>query len=304
MKHLMIKLMTLVCLFASVALPSVMAQANQANIVSITNPSFSNGIQIGDLLNRMIVIEVDAPYQISKTALPMKGEVKNGIELADISVSAKGKNSKNIITINLRYQVFTSAAKPVVMQLPAVLFAFTGGAKDLSISVPVWRFWFSPLVAEGLSNAKENLQPQFAPSLINIKAHYARFWLSLALFMLGLIGLIYINADKRWLPFMNGEFAQAHRNLKKLVGKDAGEKQAWIYLHQAFNKLHGENLFAHDLELFLANNAKFTILRTEILQFFEQSNASLFASQSQSGMHSIKALIALSKRLRDCERGV
>jgi len=188
--------------------------------------------------------------------------------------------------------------------LPAEQFAFTGGAKALSIKVPAWRFWFSPLVAEGINNAKENLQPQFAPTLIDINAHHTKFLLSLALFITGLLGLIYINADKRWLPFMNGEFAQAHRSLKKLPSNEAAEKNALVYMHQAFNNIYGKNLFADEVVQFLANYPKFSILKIEIVHFFEQSNASLFGSQPQNGEHFIKELIALSKRLRDCERGV
>ena len=28
------------------------------------------------------------------------------------------------------------------------------------IEMPEWKFWYSPLVSEGITNAKDNLQPQ------------------------------------------------------------------------------------------------------------------------------------------------
>jgi mxaA protein len=306
MKNLIIKWIALVSLFGSLAIgmPSAMAQEPDAKILSISNPSLSNGIQVGDVLNRTIVIEVNTPYQISKIALPMKGEVRNGIELADITVTSSEKAKKNIVSIALRYQVLISAAKPVVMQLPKEEFTLTGGDKALSIKVPAWNFWFSPLVAEGIPNAKENLQPQYKPTLIDVSAHHARFLVSLALLITGLLGLVYINADKRWLPFMNGAFAQAHRSLKKLPSNQASEEKALIYMHQAFNTIHGENLFANNVEQFLATHPAFTQLKTDIAHFFEQSSASLFGSQQQNSEQFINKLIVLSKRLRDCERGV
>ncbi len=315
MKNLIIKniitTITLVCL--AFAVPSAIAQEADARILRVINPSQSNGIQVGDVMDRTMEIEVNSPYQISKNALPMKGLNRNGIELADITVKTLPRNSlhsdnKNIYTIALRYQVFASAAKPVVMQLPEETFALTGGAKVSSIKVPAWHFWFSPLVTDGISNAKDNLQPQFKPTLVDINVHHTRLWLLFCLLITGLVGLIYINADRRWLPFMNGAFAQAHRELKKLeknqANQQTAEKNALIYMHQAFNTVHGENLFASEVERFLAAHPEFYKLKTNIMSFFERSNASLFASQQPNSAQFINELILLSKSLRDCERGV
>lgn len=306
MKNLINKFVLLGSMFVSLLFvaPSITAQESEAKTLSIINPTTSNGIQVGDVLSRKVEFEVNLPYQISKTALPMKGERRNGLELAEIKVDSTQHDNRNIVTIALSYQVFASSAKPVVMQLPEENFAFTGGAKAMAIKVPAWNFWFSPLVADGISNAKDNLQPQFKPTLVDINVHYTRFMVLLGLFITGLVGLIYINADRRWLPFMNGPFAQAHRNLKKLPKKQTDEKKALTYMHQAFNTVHGENLFASEVEQFLAAHPEFYKLKTSITAFFERSNASLFASQQQSGEQFINDLIGLSKSLRDCERGI
>jgi len=306
MKNLIIRLIGLTSLFVA---PCALSQEAEAKIVNVINPPFSNGIQVGDVLSRTFEIETGLGYQIPKTALPMKGENRNGIELTDVTVKSSTSKTKNNYTITLRYQIFTSAEKPVVMQLPEEKFVLTGGTKALSIQAPTWSFWFSPLVAEGVTNAKGNLQPQYKPTFINLDAHYARLWASLAALMMGLLGLIYINADKHWLPFMNGAFAQAHRQLKKLAKAGVSEneavhKQALIYMHQAFNKIHGENLFASEVDQFVRAHPAFEKLKAEIMGFFTQSNASLFASQLKNGAETLSALITLSKRLRDCERGV
>ncbi|NOS98891.1 MAG: nonribosomal peptide synthetase MxaA [Methylotenera sp.] len=300
MKNSTIKFIAIV----SIMLLTANAQASEANIINITNPTQGNGVQVGDVLNRTLTIEVDAPYQLAKNALPMKSELRNGIELAEITVKTSEKNHKNSYHIALRYQVFASAAKPTVMQLPEESFTFTDGAKALSTQLPAWHFWFAPLVSEGITNAKDNLQPQYKPTLINVSGHYTRLWLALAALMAGLLGLVYINADKRWLPFMNGAFASAHRQLKKLPKTEASHKQALVLMHEAFNRIHGENLFASDVERFVSTHTAFAKFKTDITNFFTQSNASLFDSQAQNSTQFMQVLIVLSKRLRDCERGV
>lgn len=86
------------------------AQASEANIINITNPTQGNGVQVGDVLNRTLTIEVDAPYQLAKNALPMKSELRNGIELAEITVKTSEKIIKTATT--LRYVTKCLPARP------------------------------------------------------------------------------------------------------------------------------------------------------------------------------------------------
>lgn len=317
MKNLIIKLALLASftssgLLAATALMAAEATpAAAAKIVHINNPFKNNSIQIGEVLTRNLSIEVNAPYELLKTALPMKGLIRNGIELSEIKVESVQTDQKNVYSIALRYQVFASAAKPTVMQLPAENFEFSGAEQALNVQLPAWGFWFSPLVAEGITNAKENLQPQYKATLLDLSLHHTRFWLLLALALSGLLGLIYINADVRHLPFMNGAFAKAQRTLTKLAKRQAAnspadkasaEKKALLAMHQAFNQTYGQNLFANDIAKFLSAQPKFKRLKTEIEQFFAYSSASLFASQAPPQF--MQTLLSLSKSLRDCERGV
>lgn len=283
---------------------TAIAQEPAARIVKIINPSYSNGIHIGDIMERKVVFEAGAPYQISRTALPTKGARQEGIELADIQIGTSQRDRKTRYEIALRYQIFAHAATPVVMQLPAETFALTGGPQALSIKLPGWRFWFAPLVVADINTAKDNLQPQYKPTLINPGTHQYRLAVFLGLLLTGLFGLVYINADRRWLPFMNGAFAQAHRKIKRLPNMPAKEKQALLSLHQAFNTVYGANLFAPDLTQFIEAHPRFAKVRTEIEAFFEQSNKSLFAQASHDHAQFFADLTTFSKRLRDCERGV
>ena len=289
---------------ATFASLSMAAQEPNASILKIINPPKSIAIQIGDVLNRVVEIEVHTPYQISKNAFPVKGTNQNGIELTDVKITSVKSGSKTTYKANLSYQVFSYADKPSVMQLPAEHIAVTGGATTASVDIPAWHFWYAPLVPAGISNAKDNMQPQLKPTLIDLQTHQNRLIALLVMLVVGLIGLVYVNADKQWLPFMNGAFAQAHRKLKKLDKNPAGEQQALVYMHQAFNKTHGANLFANDIKDFVTHHPAFASLEEKIAQFFERSNATLFANKSHNYEQFINELIVLSKALRACERGI
>lgn len=279
------------------------AQTSDAIIVQISNPTKGINVQIGDVLQREVDIAVTKPGVINKNAFPVKGSNQNGIELVDVKISSTKSGEKTLYKLNLSYQVFSYSEKPVVMQLPTEHIAVNGG-NTASIDIPAWHFWYSPMVPAGLTNAKDNMQPQFRPTLIDLQAHSNRLMVLLIMLLVGLLGLVYINADKQWLPFMNGAFAQAHRKIKKLGMNQAGEQKALLHMHQAFNRIHGANLFANDVSDFLAKHPAFASLQAEITQFFERSNAVLFGSKTHDSKQFINEMIALSKALRTCERGI
>jgi mxaA protein len=286
----------------------LLAGEGEVKILRVTNPPINMGVKIGDVLNREIQIEVASPYQLSKSTFPVKGTRQNGIELVEISVLSTQGQKKTDYKIALKYQVFANATTPVVMKLPTEKLAVTGGAKALSLNIPEWSFWFSPLVVTDAATAKVNMHPQERMPLVDIVSHKARLTGYIALLLVGLIGLVYINANGKWLPFMGGAFAQAHRKLKRLTKEHSVKpedlvKSAYLCMHQAFNTVFGRSLFASNVEQFVSEHPRFLKLRQEIESFFENSNQSLFG-QNEHASHSIESLIAFSKTLRDCERGV
>jgi mxaA protein len=283
---------------------AVQAQEAEARVTAIINPTQSNGIHLGDVLKRNVAIDVKLPYQLSKSAYPVKGTVRNGIELVDINVESHPKNGMTEYRMYLSYQVFAHANVPTVMQLPAEPLLLSGGPKALHIDVPAWHFWFSPLVSADTATAKANLQPQAKPEPIDVSQH-RHILLGLANLLAGaLIVLVYINADRRWLPFMGGAFAQAHRRIKRLSNAEGEERRALLYMHQAFNQTYGGNLFAPDLDAFVTKHPNFAPMQKEIADFFERSNRALFAAPPHDKGAFIRELTFLSKGLRNCERGL
>lgn len=285
------------------------ANTPDAKIVLLTNPANTNGVQIGDKLSRKIVLEVTAPFKIEENAFPKKGSKSNGVELVDVDVMTDQHNTHTLYTVNLSYQTFTSPSKPTVMTLPAEKLTLTGGAKTMALEVPAWSFWTSPIVTGGIEVAQNNIQPEALPPLVEIGTHKIRLTVFLSMLVTSLLALLYMNADGNWLPFMGGAFAKAHRQLKRLAKSSATktavhEKQALVYVHQAFNQHYGANMFARDIEHFLSLRSGFKKMKTEIASFFDESNQSLYAVAPRDSQKIITDLAQLSKQLRDCERGV
>lgn len=284
-------------------------EAITTKIISLINPAQTYGVQIGDKLSRKIVLEVPLPFKIAESAFPKKGSKNNGVELVEVSIVTDQQKEITRYTVNLSYQTFTSPSKPTVMQLPAEKLSLTGGAKAEILEVPAWNFWFSPIVTGGIETAQKNIQPEAAPPLVEASAHKSRLVMFASLLAASLLALLYLNADGNWLPFMGGAFAKAHRQLKRLA-KSSGaktaveEKQALVYLHQAFNQHFGANMFARDIEPFVAKRSSFKKMQAEIAQFFDESNQSLYAVEPRDSKKIIENIVQLSKQLRACERGV
>jgi len=267
-------------------------EAITAKIISLTNPTQTYGVQIGDKLSRKIVLEVPLPFKIAESAFPKKGSKNNGVELVEVSVVTDQQKENSRYTVNLSYQTFANPSKPTVMQLPAEKLRLTGGAKAEMLEVPAWNFWFSPIVTGGIETAEKNIQPEAMPPLVEASAHKNRLVMFASLLAASLLALLYLNADGNWLPFMGGAFAKAHRQLKRLA-KSSGaktaveEKQALVYIHQAFNQHFGANMFARDIEPFVAKRASFKKMQAEIAQFFDASNQSLYAVESRDSQKSL-----------------
>lgn len=291
-------------LIAPGAMAGIPAAMPEARLVSIDEPAHSSGVRIGDVLRRRVTLDLQPPYQISTESYPAKGTVRDGIELVSVATETRNAGRATRYRIDLSYQVFTHHRTPTVMQLPVESLAITGGAKALRIEIPAWRFWLSPLVDADIRTARANLQPQYAPDRIALDGHRYRLVFFAVLLAGTLIAAVYVNADRRWLPFMGGAFAQAYRRVRRLGSADGDDKRALMHLHAAFNQVYGRNLFARDVDDFLARHAAFGRLRQEIEAFFQRSGEALFAAPPRDRDGFVRELATLSKALRDCERGV
>ncbi|KAF0842791.1 mxaA protein [Methylovorus glucosotrophus] len=272
-----------------------------ARDIRIENPSRNVGLTIGDVLTRTVSVDLPPGFRIAKSALPQKGSQQQGIELVDVKLEEKSAGKGMHYTLTLRYQIFAHRTQPSVLQLPAETIAATGDKQAVTIPVPAWRFWLSPLAASTMASAKANVMPELPPAPIATQEHKLRLYACLGLLAAGVLGLLYINAERAWLPMMGGPFAQAYRRLKRLPA--ASTQAAYLVLHQAFNRTYGSSLFAADIPAFIAQHPRFAPLQADIEAFFQASAASLFAGRQSETENKVKAgLLHLCRQLRDCER--
>lgn len=281
----------------------------KAMIVTLSNPTENYDISIGDQLTRSFVINVPTPYEMTKKAFPRKGSRDKGVQLVDIKFGVEKQKTANIYTITTVYQPFVNHSTPTQMQIPKRIITLTGGEKPLTVTIPAWQFNFSPLATSTIETVKERLLPEIKPPLLDEKTVQNRLYAFLTLAGFSLLGLLYMNADGRWLPFMGGAFAKAHRQLKRLANRKVvktqrEEKQGLVYIHEAFNAHYGANMFARDIESLITDKSAFSKMKTEIEGFFDYSNKSLYVVDKHDSEQVIKQLVVLSKQLRDCERGV
>jgi len=303
MKNLIPKLLLFVTFFFQSAFAS--AENNAMAIAAISNPARSTGIQIGDVLKRSVTFESATPQVMITKALPAKGSRNDEIELVESKLERLKEGGKNRYRLDLSYQVFASATKPKVMALPAQNIKISGTEQ---LMLPAWHFWYSPLVDIGFAYAKANVQPQIKLPGIDLSQHAVRMKVFSAMLLLALIGLVYVNADSRWLPFCKGDFSRAYRRIKLLSKSkvpDANRLRAALFsLHESFNKTYGSNVFENDIDDFISQHPRFRPLQQQILEFFTLSNQTLFSRHPQQDSALLLKVLSISKGLRDCERGV
>lgn len=281
------------------------AEEKMTAITSIANPTPKIGIQVGDVLTRTITILAKTVEPITPKALPVKGTRVGGMELAEINLSQTVEKKQTRYMIALRYQVFAHATQAAEMELPKETITLLDGEP---LILPAWKFWYSPLVNADLETAKKAILPQAKVSLIDQSNRLMRLLAFAGLLLLGCIGLIYINADRYWLPFMGGSFARAYRQIKTMAKKRGADtsapKEALSLLHDAFNQLFGRGLYPSKIDAFLASHPEFSKLKTEITTFFDLSNQTLFSDTAADNKQVMQKILSISKQLRDCERGV
>lgn len=287
--------------------------------LSITEPDRSVGFMMGDLLNRSVTLEVKKPYKLVETTLPIvgyehryKGQV-SGIELRKISHTRKENRNSTTYTIDLTYQVFTTApvVKPAI--LPAEIIKFQGPktaeAKDglVQYRVPSFYFRISPMVVFGAVKIEQDMSPFRKPFLLQPYPEKQRLVACLIVLGLSLLGLLYILGTRAWLPLMGKPFAQALRQLRKLkTSNEANLKLAIGCVHHAINETAKYSVFSDNSDAFLNNAASFKTIEQELKTFFNLSHQVFFETEAQAIDYeaSMKWLRNFCKQCRDCERGL
>lgn len=286
----------------------------------IQNPKKQAAYVVGDKFTRTFELDLKEPYRLAQASIPAKGSTVNGIELSSVKINQKQSSKVNSYTVQLEYQIFTSAATVKKLEIGKYPLKITGAGKSYIITVPAWQFRVSPLATHNETYLEQDMSAYRGPMLVNAGIAKLLLGTFLGLTLIATLGLIYINEDRAWFPGMGGPFAMSYRKIMSLEANDTAIannadnvllQQATSNIHRAFNQTYGENLFAADIDRFLEKHPGFTGIRNEIIQFFQLSNLILFRPSQpvktnpiETNQFSIAALASFCEQCRHCERGV
>jgi mxaA protein len=287
--------------------------------LSLVNPDRSAGFMMGDLLSRSVTIEVKEPYKLVETTLPIvgyehryRGQV-SGIELRKISHAHKENRDSITYTIDLTYQIFTTApvVKPAI--LPGETIKFQGPkteeAKDglVQYTIPPFYFRTSPMAVFGAVKVEQDMSPFQPPFLLQPYPEKQKLVACLVVLGFSLLGLLYILGSRAWLPLMGRPFALAGRQLAKLSKKntEANLKLAIGCVHHALNETAKYSVFSDNTAPLFDKASGFKAIENELNQFFVLSNQVFFEEQhTTQPAQAMQWLRNFCKQCRDCERGL
>lgn len=288
---------------------TVLSIAAQAAVVpykvQTMNPEREVGYFVGDTIDRTIDIEIPHSYKLSMGSLPVKGVIRNGIQLRDIKLTEKRTSKITHYHLKLSYQVFTRGDYAKKIALPNETLILSKAAKLIRLKIPTWKFKVSPIASKTEVYLAQDMSPYRGPMLVEFGYLKPLLGSGLVLVLISLAGLIYINCDATWFPGMGGAFAASYRKIEALQNNPVRLKDAVYSLHQAFNETYGESLFEHGVSQFTTENLNFKNVKTEITQFFEISDHVLFSKQGDNFSYSsLEELRSLAEKFRHCERGL
>lgn len=284
--------------------------------IQVQDPERKVGYNVGDVLTRHVTLSIKKPYKLIEESLPIVGYEKRyrgqpiGVDLSAITHTQKDDGDKVIHELTLSYQIFTNnvVAKPsaLLAEYLRLINTETKGKEVVKYRIPSWEFSISPLSIFGQVKVEDDMSGFRGPLLLDNTLQEKRLKVLLTILALSLLGLVYMLGKHAWLPRMGGPFAKSYREIRKLPNTAQGIQQAVSSLHRSLNMTAGNSLFSNNLDDFLTKKPAFKAIKSELIQFFDLSRQVFFESgaQHQVGSDPIAWLAKLSRRCRDCERGL
>lgn len=279
---------------AMLAGPCVAARAaapDPADAVVRTDEPRAYGHAVGDVIERLVDLDVPAGRRIADDAWPRPGRVDAWFELRD---SARLERSAGW-TLRLRYQLINAPRKVATLALPPLRLALLdaqGAPTKETLDVPEWPVSASPLTAEVvLSRAGlDVMQPDIAPApepVVPIAWRLA-LWSALAALALAALAL------RRWprlafwrrdAPFRDAlaDLARLAREARRAPADAHARGAACRRLHAAFDRSAGCALFAQKLDALYTRRPQFAPLAGEIEAFYAASRRAFFAAPVTAG---------------------
>ena len=275
--------------------PSVAAEAPRAY-----------GYQVGDLVQRRLVVFVPDGWRVDEASLPRVGGRGQAIELRRVGRQQRAAAGGNEVVFDLEYQVMQSPPAVRVYEIAPTTIRFEHAQRREERRVEAAPVTVAPLVpAEAPSRRGLGpLQPDREPPLVDTGRWRARLALWAVLAAGCGLWLAWLHVGPWWRAARARPFGQAWRQLRRLPPQASGAewRAACRRLHAALDRSAGEVVFEAGLERWLAAAPRFAALRGELGRFLALSRREFFAD----GRHEAGDaawLVGLARRLRDAERG-
>jgi mxaA protein len=265
------------------------------------------GYQVGDTLRREVVITLPRGWTLDESSLPQPGGRGSAIELRHMAREDERTAGGRRTVLTLEYQVLFAPVEARTLEIAPSSVRADGATRSATLRIDAAPVTVAPLVPRAVS-AREGLgewQPDRAPPAFDTRVPRARLvlWALLALALLGWLAVVHIGNP--WQAARRRPFARAWRELRRLPRQAAGAERraACRRLHAALNQAAGEVLFEGGLPGFVERHPRFGALRGDLARFLAASRHEFFGERPGAAEIDPAWLVALSRRLRDAERG-
>lgn len=268
----------------------------------------SNGYQLGDRFEHILLVEMRRPYNLVADSLPAAGRVSAYIDLQDITVKKNRKFASTVYKIILRYQVINYDDGLVGTNVPPAIVTFATDIDVYPVVIERWGLTLSPFLL------KEPRNDGAMPSLENLTdvtriPLLGRVLACMALLVCGVVLLLPAIRNTLINPLKqkrNQPFIQAHRKITILTRDNtlSSFESALRCLHDAFNKKLGRTVLSDDIDLFVNHFPKYGDSRKDIERFFSLSDQHFFgrnSSRSEDIRQNTSFVMSLSTVLRRIE---
>jgi mxaA protein len=266
--------------------------AQAAALQATTEEPRAFGYQVGDVVQRRVMVEVPEGLVLDENSLPRPGARGTALELRALR-RIGGR-------IELDYQVFLSPAEARTLEMPSFTLRYEGVLRAQEVRIESWPVTVAPLAPVEVSprTGLGELQPDAAPPLFDTRAQGARLLAYAALLAALLAYLAFVYLGLPWWGAQRRPFALASRQLKqKLPWREACQR-----VHAALNQSAGEVLFENGVDRFTTRHRAFAPLKEDIVRFLRLSQREFFEGGARD-VDDAAWLAAFCRRCRNAERG-
>lgn len=239
------------------------------------------GYQVGDTLQRQVLIQVPAGLLLDAASLPLAGARGQAIELRALRLQSQAVPGGQHQVLQLDYQVFLAPKEVRTLEIAPITLRYTGTPRDQPLRIDAWPVTVAPLLPLAVSPRQGlgDLQPDAAPPLVDAAALHLRLavWAGAAAVLA--IWLAWARLGWPWWQRQHLPFGQAWAQLRHLpdAPDDAQARAACQRLHRALDHSAGQVLFEAGLSGWLARQPAFAPLQADLGRFLQRSQQLFFA---------------------------